>query len=76
MPWGIEFGRAGVPVLRVIKSALMKLLPQSVLGRLRAWRVRRLIRSFPARVVEHAYGRWRFKVRLSDPLAEGWYDND
>jgi len=51
-------------------------MPPVWAGRLRAWRVRRLIRNFPARVVEHNYGGNRLKVFLADPLSQGWYDHD
>src|SRR5215831_18416703 len=59
-----------------IKHGLLGLLPPAVAGRLRAWRVRRLIRTFPARVVEHTYGSSRLRVYLADPLSQGWYDHD
>ena len=63
-------------MFRATKRQLLGLLPPSIAGRLRAWRVRRLIRGFPARVVEHSYGGRALKVYLSDPLARGWYDHD
>ena len=59
-----------------IKKVLLRIMPSSIAGRLRAWRIRRLIDSYSPRVVEHEYGNNRFKVYLADPLAQGWYDND
>ncbi|MCE9529874.1 MAG: FkbM family methyltransferase [Planctomycetes bacterium] len=59
-----------------IKRALLKLMPTSLAGRLRAWRIRHLIRQFPTRVVEHTYGNCILKVYLADPLSQGWYDQD
>lgn len=52
------------------------MLPEAVAGRLRGWWVRRLIATFPARVVEHTYGAGPLKVLLADPLSQGWYDHD
>lgn len=63
-------------MLRPIKSWLLRRLPASWAGRLRAWRIRHVIRTYPARVVEHSYGGSRLKIYLADPLSEGWYDHD
>ncbi|HKY33556.1 MAG TPA: FkbM family methyltransferase [Candidatus Polarisedimenticolia bacterium] len=63
-------------MLAKIKRWLLLRLPPTWAGRLRAWRVRHLIRTFPARVVEHSYGGSRLKVFLADPLSQGWYDGD
>jgi FkbM family methyltransferase len=35
-----------------------------------------LIAGYPARDVTHTYGAHELHVRLADPLAEGWYDQD
>jgi FkbM family methyltransferase len=59
-----------------IKRLIMGLLPSRLAGWLRAWRVRRDIGAYTARVVERAFGAGRLRVYLSDPLAEGWYDHD
>jgi FkbM family methyltransferase len=63
-------------VLSKIKRLLMDMMPRALAGRLRAWRVRQLIRSYPAHVVEHVYGTGLLRVWLPDPLAAGWYDRD
>lgn len=63
-------------MLETIKRRLMRLLPDGVAGRLRSWRVRRLIRTYRPHVVEHTYGAERLKVYLADPMAQGWYDSD
>lgn len=63
-------------MLKAIKRWSLASIPPSWAGALRAWHVRRLIRTYPARTVEHSYGGVPLKVRLTDPLAEGWYDHD
>jgi FkbM family methyltransferase len=52
------------------------MLPSSILGRLRAWRVHQLVAAYSPRVVEHTYGDGRLRVHLGDPLGQGWYDHD
>ena len=59
-----------------VKRLLLRLLPPSMAGRLRGWRVQRLIRTYTPRDVEHTYGTGPLRVRLADPLASGWYDHD
>jgi FkbM family methyltransferase len=59
-----------------VRQAVLGLLPPSVLGRLRAWRVRQIVSSYTPRVVEHTYGDGRLRVHLGDPLGAGWYDHD
>jgi FkbM family methyltransferase len=56
--------------------SILRLLPSSVLGRLRAWRVQKIVASYVPRVVEHTYGDGPLRVLLGDPLGEGWYDHD
>lgn len=63
-------------MLESIKRALLSLLPTTIAGRLRAWRVNRSIRTFSDRVVERTYGTGPLRVHLSDPMAQGWYDRD
>jgi len=58
------------------RSVILGLLPPSLLGRLRAWRVRQIVTSYTPRVVEHTYGDGRLRVHLGDPLGAGWYDHD
>jgi FkbM family methyltransferase len=58
------------------REALLGMLPPSILGRLRAWRVRQMITVFNPRVVEHTYGDGVLRVHLGDPLGAGWYDHD
>ena len=59
-----------------LKSVVRDLLPVSIYGPLRARRVHRLVSRFQPRTVEHNYAGYRLRVRLEDPLAEGWYDRD
>jgi FkbM family methyltransferase len=63
-------------MLGPVKRWLLRRIPSAWAGRLRTWRIRRLIRNFPARVVEHSFGGDRLKVYLADPLSQGWYDHD
>ena len=58
------------------RQALLGLLPPSVLGRLRAWRVRQIVSAYTPRIVEHTYGDGALRVHLGDPLGAGWYDHD
>ena len=59
-----------------VRQAVLGMLPPSVLGRLRAWRVRQIVSAYTPRVVEHTYGDGRLRVHLGDPLGAGWYDHD
>ena len=63
-------------MLGAVKRSLLRRLPRVWVGRLRSWRVRYIIKTFPARVVEHSYAGCRLKVFLADPLSQGWYDQD
>lgn len=63
-------------MFRRLKAAILRLLPAPVVGRLRAWRVGRIVRRYEPRVVRHTYGGHDLQVRLADPLAAGWYDSD
>lgn len=60
----------------IARTALLGMLPASVLGRLRAWRVQQMVASYAPRVVEHRYGEGMLRVHLGDPLGQGWYDHD
>jgi FkbM family methyltransferase len=59
-----------------LKQAFLSIIPPALAGRLRAWHVRRLIATYPVRIVEHRYGTGNLRVQLVDPLSEGWYDHD
>ena len=58
------------------RQVLLAMLPPSILGRLRAWRIRQIVTAFSPRVVEHTYGDGVLRVHLGDPLGAGWYDHD
>lgn len=58
------------------RRTLLAMLPPSVLGRLRAWRVKQIVTSYTPRVVEHTYGSGPLRVHLGDPLGAGWYDRE
>lgn len=59
-----------------LKSLLLGAVPSALRGKLRAWRNRWAVRTFPQRIVAHNYGAGTLKVLLVDPLSEGWYDVD
>lgn len=59
-----------------LKSVAREVLPTSIYGPLRARRIYRLITAYEPRTVEHVYAGHRLRIRLEDPLAEGWYDRD
>ena len=59
-----------------LKKLAARILPPSLVGRYRGWRVRRLIAGYSPRVVEHQYGAARLRIELTDPMAAGWYDHD
>jgi FkbM family methyltransferase len=58
------------------RDLILGMLPSSILGRLRARRVRQIVAAYTPRVVEHTYGDGPLRVHLGDPLGQGWYDHD
>ena len=63
-------------MIRQLKALARRILPSSLLGRIRARRLRGLVGRFTPRVVRHTYGGHDLTLRLTDPLAVGWYDHD
>ena len=63
-------------MLKIIKKLSFQVLPPSVAGNLRTWRVHQLVRSYQTRIIERTYGSGTLRVLLADPLGEGWYDHD
>ncbi len=59
-----------------ITQAFKQLLPASWVHRIKQARLRRVISSFQARTVTHQYGGHTLSVRITDPIAAGWYDRD
>jgi len=59
-----------------VRHVLLGVLPPSIVGRLRAWRIQQIVAAYTPRVVEHTYGDGPLRVHLGDPLGEGWYDHD
>lgn len=51
-------------------------MPPAVYRLYRRRHVAGLRAAYEPRVVEHSYGGHRLKVMLTDPMAEGWYDQD
>lgn len=63
-------------MIETLKTAARRALPARIYGPMRARRVRRFIDRYQPRTVEHDYAGFRLRIRLEDPLAEGWYDRD
>jgi FkbM family methyltransferase len=60
----------------MLKRLARSFVPRSVWTRLQGWRTRRLLATYPRRIVRHRYGDVELAVELADPLGEGWYDHD
>jgi FkbM family methyltransferase len=58
------------------KSLTRRLLPRTLYRGYRRRKVASLIANYAPREVTHTYGGHPLRVRLADPLAEGWYDRD
>jgi hypothetical protein len=58
------------------KTLARRLVPHPLYRRYRQRKVASLIAGYPPREVTHTYGGHTLRVRLTDPLAEGWYDHD
>ena len=59
----------------MIKSLARLMLPRPLWRQLRAWKLQRVLNRFRPYLVEHDYAGVRLKVRITDPLAMGWYDH-
>jgi FkbM family methyltransferase len=59
-----------------LKDSLRKVVPSSLLGRLRVHRLRCAIARYHPRDVRHCYGGHELTIHLADGLAAGWYDHD
>jgi FkbM family methyltransferase len=58
------------------KALARRVLPHSLYRLYRRRKVASLIAAYEPREVVHTYGAHELRVRLADPLAEGWYDQD
>jgi len=58
------------------KTLARRMVPHPLYRRYRQRKVASLIAGYPPREVTHTYGGHTLRVRLTDPLAEGWYDHD
>ena len=58
------------------KTLARRLVPHPLYRRYRRRKVASLIAGYTPREVTHTYGGHTLRVRLTDPLAEGWYDHD
>jgi FkbM family methyltransferase len=59
-----------------LKTLLRRTAPRWLWTRLRSWKQRRALADFKPYTAEHAYAGVGLKVRIADPLAQGWYDHD
>jgi FkbM family methyltransferase len=58
----------------MFKSFARQLVPRSLWAKLRTWRLRRSLSAFTPYVVENTYCGVPLKIRIADPLAQGWYN--
>jgi FkbM family methyltransferase len=58
------------------KTLARRLVPHPLYRRYRRRKVASLIAGYAPREVTHTYGGHTLRVRLTDPLADGWYDHD
>jgi FkbM family methyltransferase len=58
------------------RTVARKLTPHPLYRLYRKRRVARERARYRPRVVEHTYAGFPLRLRLTDPLAEGWYDHD
>ncbi len=69
-------GAGRVPAVSSAKTLARRVLPHPLYRRYRRRKVASLIAGYAPREVTHTYGGGTLRVRLTDPLAEGWYDHD
>lgn len=63
-------------VVLAAKRIARLVLPHPVYRKYRQRHLARIVASYPPRLVTHDYGGQSLSVRLTDPLAEAWYDHD
>lgn len=63
-------------MLQSLSKVFKRMLPASWVHSIKQARLRKVIASFQARTVQHQYGGHALSVRISDPIAEGWYDRE
>jgi FkbM family methyltransferase len=62
--------------LSSLKRLARRVLPHSLYRRYRQRKIAQEIAGYRTREVSHVYGGQTLRIRLEDPLAEGWYDHD
>lgn len=62
--------------VKSIRKTVADTVPSWLLARVRVGRLRRSLRQYRRRIVEHSYCGFPLKVLIADGLAEGWYDHD
>lgn len=63
-------------MLDFVKRLIRGMIPRSWLGRFRAWKTQRKIKTFHPYDVERTYNGRRLKVHIADPAGQDWYDKD
>jgi FkbM family methyltransferase len=59
-----------------LKQVARRAVPHSLYRRYRKRKIAAQIATYDAHDVTHLYGGGTLRIRLADPLAEGWYDRD
>jgi FkbM family methyltransferase len=59
-----------------IKDMVRNITPTCIWEYLRSKHIRRKVKQFPRRVVDHSYCDQRLNVLIADGLGEDWYDHD
>ena len=62
--------------VKSLREIIKWVLPAKIVYAIQQWSLRRSIANYPSRIVQHQYGIHQLSVRLSDNLAEGWYEPD
>jgi FkbM family methyltransferase len=59
-----------------LRKVVRRAIPHSMYRRYRKRKIASAIATYPAHDVTHVYGKHTLRIRLADPLAQGWYDRD
>jgi FkbM family methyltransferase len=62
--------------MNILSLIIKAVLPSWLVHRVKQRRLKRCVAAFPPQTVEHQYGTHPLTVRITDPLAAGWYDKD
>ena len=62
--------------MNILSSIVKAVLPSGLVHRIKQKRLKTVLAAFPQQTVKHQYGPYPLSVRITDPLAAGWYDKD